>query len=134
MNLRFLGDTSAIARIQQRKAGPRWQRAVSVGIVGICDPVELEVLRWVAGGAPRRRMQQLLRTSYPWLPVPDDAWQRARVMQDLLGDRGQHNGASVVDLLVAVTAARNRLTVLHDDRDYSVISRLAGVAVQRVMD
>lgn len=134
MSLRFLADTSAIARLQQRKASPQWQRAVSVGIVAICDPVELEVLRWVAGGAPRRRMQQLLRTSYPWLPVPDDAWLRARAMQDLLGDRSQHNGASVVDLLVAVTAVRNRLAVLHDDRDYAVISRVVGVPVQKVMD
>lgn len=134
MSLRFLADTSAIARIQQRKASPRWQRAVSVGIVGICDPVELEVLRWVAGGPKRRLMQQLLRTSYPWVPVPDDVWQRARVMQDLLGDRSQHNAASVVDLVVAVTAARRRLTVLHDDSDYAVISRVAGVLVQRVME
>jgi len=134
VSLRLLADTSAIARIQQRKASPRWQRAVSVGIVGICDPVELEVLRWVAGGAPRRLMQQLLRTSYPWVPVPEDAWRRARAMQDLLGDRSQHNGASVVDLLVAVTADRSRLTVLHDDRDFAVISRVVGVPVQPVMD
>jgi hypothetical protein len=79
-------------------------------------------------------MQQLLRTSYPWAPVPDDAWQRARELQDKLGDLSQHNGASVVDLLVAVTAARGRLTVLHDDRDYEVISRVAGVPVQRVLN
>ncbi|MFY1689365.1 hypothetical protein [Plantactinospora sp. WMMB782] len=45
----------------------------------------------------------------------------------------QHNGASVVDLVVSVTAVRNRLTVLHDDRDYEVIARLARVPVQRVL-
>jgi hypothetical protein len=50
------------------------------------------------------------------------------------GGRSQHHGASVVDLVVAVTGARNRLTVLRDDRDYAVIFALAGVPVQTVMD
>lgn len=133
MTVRYLADTSAIARLQTRKASRHWQRAVSAGIVAICDPVELEVLRWVAGGAARRAMQQLLRTSYSWIPVPDGVWQRARDLQDQLGDRSQHNGASVVNLVVAVTAARGRLTVLHDDRDYEIISRVAGVPVQRIL-
>jgi predicted nucleic acid-binding protein len=58
----------------------------------------------------------------------------ARKMQDLFGDRSQHNGPSVVDLLVAVTADRSRLTVLHDDHDFPVISRVVGVPVQPVVD
>lgn len=134
MTVRFLADTSAIARLQQGKAAPRWKRAVTAGSIAICDPVELEVLRWVPGGAKRREMQRLLRQSYPWCPVPDDAWRRAHDIQDQLGDRGQHNGASVVDLLVAVIAARHRLAVLHDYPDYEVISRVTGLPAQRVTD
>jgi predicted nucleic acid-binding protein len=131
---KYLADTSAIARLQQRKAAARWTRAVTGGAIAICDPVELEVLRWVPGGAQRRAMQRTLARSYSWLPVPDDAWQRAKELQDQLGDSGQHNGASPVDLLVAVTAARHDVRVLHDDADYEVISRFTGLRVQRVTE
>jgi predicted nucleic acid-binding protein len=40
----------------------------------------------------------------------------------------------VVDLLIAATAERHGLTVLHDDRDYEAISRVTGLPVQRVTD
>jgi predicted nucleic acid-binding protein len=130
----FLADTSAIARIQQGRADQRWRRAVTLGVIAICDPVELEVLRWVPGGSRRRAMQASLRRSFTWCPTPDDAWRLAGELQDLLGDRGQHNGCSPVDLLVAVTATRRRLTVLHDDTDFEVISRATGLPVQRVTD
>lgn len=132
MTARYLIDTSAVSRIQQRKAAAVWTRAVESGAIALCDPVELEVLRWVPGGAQRRVMQRLLREKFVWLPVPDNAWERARALQDDLGDRGQHNGASVVDLVVAVTAIRHRVAVLHDDNDYEVISRFMGLPVQRV--
>jgi predicted nucleic acid-binding protein len=134
MTVKFLADTSAISRLQTRKAAGRWERAVKAAKIAICDPVELEILRWVPGGATRREMQRSLRESYAWCPVPEDVWQRARQLQDTLGDRGQHSGASVVDLVVAVTAERRRLTVLHDDADYEVISRVTGLPVQRVTD
>ena len=132
MTIRYLADTSAIARLQQRQAAAPWRQAVAAGVIAMCDPVELEILRWVPGGSKRRDMQRSLRSSYPWCPVPFDAWQWAQDLQDQLGDHGQHNGPSVVDLIVAVTAARSRLTVLHDDSDYDVISRVAGISVQRI--
>jgi predicted nucleic acid-binding protein len=131
---RYLADTSAIGRIQTRKAGRRWSRAIARGMVAICTPVELEVLAWVTGGAEHRAMIDSLERSYSWYPVPDDAWQRARRLQDLLADHGQHNGASPTDLVVAVTAERHGLTVLHDDNDYETISRVTGLPVQRVTD
>ncbi|MBX6722154.1 MAG: PIN domain nuclease [Dactylosporangium sp.] len=134
MTIRYLADTSAIGRLQQGKAATRWKRAVTAGMIAICDPVELEILRWVPGGARRRSMQRVLRQSYPWCSVPDDVWRRAIELQDQLGDHGLHNGASVVDLLVAATAERHRLTVLHDDADYEVISRVTGLPVQRITD
>jgi predicted nucleic acid-binding protein len=132
MTVRFLADTSAISRLQQAKVHARWHRAVAQGVVGFSDPVELEVLRWVEGGERRRAMQETLRTSYPWIPTPDDIWADAKALQDRLGDRGLHNGASPVDLIVAITAERQRLTVLHDDRDFDVISGITGVRVQRI--
>jgi predicted nucleic acid-binding protein len=134
MTVRFLGDTSAIARIQQGLAASRWARAASTGVVALCDPVELEVLCKTDGGRARRAMRRSLRETYPWCPVPEKAWNLALDLQDRLADVSQHRGVSVLDLVITVTAVRNRLTVLHDDRDYEVISRVTGLPTQRVID
>ena len=38
---------------------------------------------------------------------------------------GEHRSASVVDLMIAATAAHHGLTVLHDDADYRTVARHA---------
>jgi hypothetical protein len=57
-----------------------------------------------------------------------------RFLADTSAIGSQHGSASAVDLIVAVTAERHGLTVLHDDRDYEAISRVTGLPVQRVTD
>src|SRR5688572_23146258 len=64
-------------------------------------------LYWLSTHWPQ--VQRLLRSTYAWAPVPDDCWQRALEMQDQLAATSQHSGASVVDLIIAVTAMRHRL-------------------------
>jgi predicted nucleic acid-binding protein len=54
-------------------------------------------------------------------------------VQDQLAATSQHTGASAVDLIVAVTAMRSRLILLHDDRDYEVIARVTGLRTARVI-
>jgi predicted nucleic acid-binding protein len=132
MTLHYLADTSAIVRLLRATAAERWTEAVSAGIVGVCDPVELELLRGVGAGAHRRTTRAMLRGAFPWCPVPDNVWDRALDLQDQLADTSRYAGTSVLDLVVAMTAAHHRLTVLHDDRDYEVISTVTGLPVQRV--
>jgi len=55
-------------------------------------------------------------------------------VQDQLADTSLHVGASIVDLVVAVTARHHRLAVLHDDADYETMSRVTGLPVQRVVE
>ena len=102
-------------------------------MVAYCDPVELELLR----GSPANRRnstRRVLHGTFPWVPVPDSAWERALETQDWLAETSQHAGASVFDLVIAATAEHHHLTVLHDDRDYEVISRVTGLPTQRVID
>jgi predicted nucleic acid-binding protein len=115
------------------KAGPEWIDAVTAGTIAICDPVELELLRDTAANTRRPQVQRLLRSTYAWTPVPDDCWERALEVQDQLAATSQHGGASVVDLIVAVTAMRSRLILLHDDRDYEVIARVTGLRTARII-
>ena len=82
----------------------------------------------------RRRAKERLSSTYTWCVVPERGWLEAYQLQDQLATRSQHGSASAVDLIVAVTAERRGLTVLHDDRDYEAISRVTGLPVQRVTD
>jgi predicted nucleic acid-binding protein len=128
---RYLADTSAVSRIFGAVAAEQWQEATEDGVVAICDPVELEFLRAV----PTRRrsaMRRILRDTYLWCAVPENVWDRAIKLQDELADASQHTAPSPVDLVIAVTATHHRMTVLHDDGDYEVISRMTGLSVQRV--
>jgi predicted nucleic acid-binding protein len=134
MKARFLIDTSAIARMIVGGVADQWYELHEAGFIGICAPVELEFLRWVPSVGKRLRTREELIDSFTWCVVPEQAWDRALTLQDRLAETSQHRGASVVDLVVAVTAQHHRLTVLHDDRDYEAISRVTGLPVQRVTD
>lgn len=133
VSIRFLADSSAVIRILTGKAGLEWIDAVTAGTIAVCDPVELELLRDTAANTRRPQIQRLLRSTYAWTPVPDDCWERALEVQDQLAATSQHSGASVVDLIVAVTAMRSRLILLHDDRDYEVIARVTGLRTARIV-
>jgi hypothetical protein len=52
----------------------------------------------------------------------------------MLTEGGMHRSAGPVDLLIAATAERERLTVLCDDRDFRAIARLTGQPVTLVTD
>jgi len=69
-----------------------------------------------------------------WCHVDGDLRVRASAVQDQLADTSLHVGASIVDLVVAVTARHHRLAVLHDDADYETMSRVTGLPVQRVVE
>lgn len=134
MTVRYLADTSAVIRLRQRGAHRRWLDAAAAGTIAICDPVELEFLRGARGGSARRALRRALQEIYAWVPLPERAWQQALDLQEQFADTSQHLGASAFDLVIAATALHHRLTVLHDDLDYEVISRVTGLPVQRITD
>jgi predicted nucleic acid-binding protein len=49
-----------------------------------------------------------------------------------LAERGQHRAAFIADLLVAATAERAELTVLHLDKDFELITEVTGHPVERL--
>lgn len=62
-------------------------------------------------------------------PATED---RAVEVQTLLGDRGQHRGPSVPDLLVAAAGELADLTVLHVDKDFDHIALVTGQPIERL--
>jgi predicted nucleic acid-binding protein len=128
----YLADTSMVIRLRQgRDIAPRWVDAVQAGLVGVCPPVEAELMRAVASKADRDQLQTTLRALFAWHPMPDSAWRFVERTQNDLVNLGNHKGPSVVDLLIAATAQAWGLTVLHVDADFETIATVTNLHTRR---
>jgi hypothetical protein len=63
-------------------------------------------------------------------PVIED---RAIQILAALADRGQHRAPSLPDILIAATAERSGLTVLHVDRDFELIAEVTHQPLERLL-
>ncbi|SEG76282.1 hypothetical protein SAMN04489712_111145 [Thermomonospora echinospora] len=68
------------------------------------------------------------------MPIPEQAFERALDIQELMVQRGTHRSAGLADLLLAAAAEEHRLTVLHDDKDFDCIAAVTGQPVRRVLN
>ena len=130
----YLIDTSGLFRILQGKYRQAWIDELAAGVVAICPVVELEFLYSARSLADRLDKQRLLRTVFGWVPMTDRAFERAGEVQQLLTETGKHRSAGPVDLLIAATAERERLTILCDDHDFMTVASVTGQAVRLVTD
>jgi predicted nucleic acid-binding protein len=123
----YLIDTSAVVRLLSSDAyDGRWQEVLDNGLVAMCDLTELEILLSARGRTDREGLQEPMRQLFSWTLMPDGIYQRAREVQQLLTDNGEHRSAGPVDLLVAATAELSGLTLLHHDRDFDTVARRTG--------
>ena len=128
----YLADTSVLARLRATGLDPQWMDAIQAGLVGTCPVVEAELMRGAASRADRDRIRTTLRSLFTWHPIPDSAWRFVERTQDALIDKGLHHGPSVPDLLVAATADAWDLVILHVDKDFDAIARVANIKTRRV--
>jgi len=103
------------------------------------DVSDLGIEFWV-GGELERLLPPWLQVPFP--PDPGDGgegdpqlpgqqsrrpvFQRALEVQAALATRSGHRGAALPDLLIAATAERHRVTVLHYDHEYDLIASVTG--------
>jgi predicted nucleic acid-binding protein len=131
--VKYLVDTSALVRILRRQVDESWHEQVAHGMVAICDPVLAEVLT-VARATEYERVRTDLLEAYPWVPVPDRAWETVRSVQARLAAKSQQQGLSVADHLVVVTALHNRLTILHEDAGFGTAAAIVtDIQQQRIL-
>ncbi|MCJ1677356.1 PIN domain-containing protein [Streptomyces sp. APSN-46.1] len=119
----FLIDTSAAHRITLPGPFSIWRSALAAGRVGMCAVTEAEALCSARSPAQYADMRQAFADLYVWHEIPEDVWVRVRAAQSALAEVGCVRSAGVVDLVLAVTAARHRLTVLHYDRDFETLAK-----------
>ena len=120
--MKYLVDTSALVRIVRGQVDQRWDEFVERGMLAVCEPVLVETLT-IVDAKRYAEAETELRATYPWVPVPDDAWSIVSTIRRELAAKSQHRGLSVADHLIAATAIRLKLVVLHEDADYETAAR-----------
>ena len=130
----YLIDTSGLFRILQEKLRQAWTDQLTAGVIAVCPVVELEFLYSARSLADRLAKRRLLREVFGWVPMNERVYERAEAVQQMLTETGKHRSAGPVDLLIAATAERERLTVLCDDHDYKVVASVTGQPVKLVTD
>jgi hypothetical protein len=130
----YLIDTSGVFRILQDKLRQAWSDHLAAGVIATCPVVELEFLYSARSLADRLEKRRLLHELFGWVPMSERAWERAEEVQQLLTEAAMHRSAGPVDLLIAATAERERLTLLSDDRDFTAIAQVTGQPVKPVTD
>ena len=130
----YLIDTSGVFRILQDKLRQAWSDHLAAGVIATCPVVELEFLYSARSLADRLEKRRLLHELFGWVPMSERAWERAEEIQQLLTEAAMNRSDGPVDLLIAATAERERLTLLSDDRDFTAIAQVTGQPVKLVTD
>lgn len=129
----YLADTSAVWRLLRNQVADPWPRHQAQGLIAICPPVESELMRAVRSDRDYEPFFAMLGTTFTWYPALDNPWPRIlKVQRDLLAI-GHHRGASPMDILIALTAEQNQLTLLHVDDDFASIAKVRpGISMIRL--
>ncbi|MQM27810.1 PIN domain nuclease [Glycomyces albidus] len=129
---KFIVDTSIMARQQKPRISERIRTFSDRGVLGICSMVMMEMLT----SARNQREAEIwltLAREFECLPMPDEIWDRAIAVQSKLVQQSLHRAVKLPDLLIAATAERHGVTVLHYDRDYDRIAEVTGQPVEWVV-
>ena len=130
---RFLADTSALARLTHPAVDERLSPLIEAGLVATCGVVELEVRRTARTRKEYDAVAATRTAAYEWLPSNDDEWRRALDVQQELARSGRLRGVKLPDLLVAATAERHDVVVLHYDHDFDLIAGVTGQPVEWIV-
>jgi predicted nucleic acid-binding protein len=130
---RFLLDTSAWARLDAAPVAARCMPLIRAGLVATCSVVDLEVLYSARAPASYGATRADRAMALELLAIEQPVFDRAVDVQAALAERGEHRGASLPDLVIAATAERAGVTVLHYDADYDLIASVTGQPVDWVV-
>lgn len=128
--MKYLVDTSALVRIWRNQVDTAWRTVATRGLIMICEPVLAETL--VSAGAKQySALENELLDTYPYATVPDGIWDVVAAVRRELVPHSAYQGLSVADLVIASTAVRQKLTVLHEDGDFETVARVVPHLKQR---
>jgi predicted nucleic acid-binding protein len=122
--MRYLVDTSVLARARQEVVGERLEALAHAGRLWTCGLIDLEVVY----GSRARDVAEVIeeRRAMPEAPITSVVLRRAIEIARSMAASGLHRGAKPVDLVIAAAAEAADLTVLHYDDDYDRIASVTG--------
>jgi predicted nucleic acid-binding protein len=132
MQDRYLIDKSALARWTKPNVKEVLKPLHDRYLLAVCQPTEYEMIYSARDTAEATRISTWLH-AFDYLYSGDDTFTRALEVQRHALNVGSHRALSLPDLLVAATAALNRLTVLHYDGDFDMIATLTGQPTEWVV-
>ncbi|MFH9069599.1 PIN domain nuclease [Streptomyces alboflavus] len=133
MSERHLIDKSALARWPQPAVAEVLEPLHQRGLLGVSGAVRIEMMYSARDAEDAERLRQWL-DGFDHHHCPDDVWDAAIATQDKAIKKGNHRALSLPDLVIAATAQRHRVTVLHYDEDYDQIAALSGHSSRWVVD
>jgi predicted nucleic acid-binding protein len=128
----YLVDKSAWARAAHPLVAAILERHINRGMIGTSGIVDLELLFSARNGREHDEYTED-RKEFDWYPTTDDVVSRAIEVQNQLAHKGCHRAVSIPDLLVAATAERHQLTLLHYDGDFDMIAEVTGQATEWIV-
>ena len=99
---------------------------VRSGRVLLCDQIMLELIRLAPNETRAHELAGRLG-AFDAVMMPHDVWSRARAVQLAIAGSGDHRRVPPADLLIAATAERAGVPLVHYDQDYE---RIAAVTRQ----
>jgi predicted nucleic acid-binding protein len=133
LNARYLADKSALARLAHPPVEQRLAPLIENGLVAVSSIVTLEMLFSARSPGDYRATRQRLTLALELAPMDQPTLDRAVEIQALLAERGQHRAVALPDLMIAATAERHRLTVLHYDADFDRIAVVSDVQAEWIV-
>jgi predicted nucleic acid-binding protein len=97
---------------------------IEAGLVGTCGVIEAEVLFSVRSFEEYEEVRADRRVGYERLPMPDEVWAFVLDVQRELARRGALRAVGIPDLLVAATAHRHSIVLVHYDHDFDLIAEI----------
>jgi predicted nucleic acid-binding protein len=129
--VRYLADSSAIARLTSGVVVEMMTPLIDAAQVATCGVVDLELLAAVRESDVRKEVQEARAAAFPWLETRDEDLRRALFVQSLIAAQGQPS-RRWSPLVVAAVAERHQIGVLHYDPDFDRIAAVTGQEVRWV--
>lgn len=130
---RYLADKSALARLHHPQVAAVLAPLIEAGLVATCPMVEFEMLWSTRSPQEFDEVRADRSLGYEWLPTEDLDWRRSMDVMAELWSTGLARSVALPDLLIAATAERHRVTVLHYDADYDLIASITTQPVEWVV-
>ena len=128
--MRYLVDTSVLARARQEVVGTRLAILAQGGELWTCRLIDLEVVYGSRAGDVVEVIEE--RRALPEAPTTSLVLDRALQVAGAMAESGLHRGAKPVDLVIAAAAEAAGLAVLHYDGDFDRIASITRQPVEWV--